>query len=104
MNRVHDVRKSTWGHAVHPTKMLDDFTMEVSGCLTPLPEVDDFICDNHCQLWKAIKVKPMGDPHDGFFATLEFAGVKLSEGEEIPDYQSVLSFLNKKTEIEESET
>lgn len=46
----------------------------LSGCMTPKPKVGDFVTtvqDGHFFKWEFIKITPMRDPADGFFADLK---------------------------------
>lgn len=61
-----------WGRAVYAQREGPEpgKPFEVAGCLTPLPKVADTLRVSDGSLWKFDRVEAMGNPRDGFFATL----------------------------------
>jgi hypothetical protein len=68
---------NSWGRAVHLVKQLPDGSLVITGCLTPLPQVGDAIIalnGAHCDF---VEVEPMGNPRDGFMATVTCATIEV---------------------------
>lgn len=90
--RVHDCRKTGWGHTIEAQWGQDD-QCKVQGCLTPLPTVGDYVIAASGLVLRFTEVKPMGNPRDGFFGRVEPTRATLEEGCDAPTMEEIETFL-----------
>jgi len=93
MKQVYDCRgPNRWGHSIEKQWGTSDKT-KVQGCLTPVPSVGDYVVCRNAQIARFVEVEKMGNPRDGFFATVEFTKAGLAKQHPIVTAEQIDEYL-----------
>lgn len=88
--KVMDFRKNCWGHSLYLTSKTKN-SLRVTGCSTPKPTVGDFLVIPDGKIVEVSELEKMGDPRDGFSATLKWLNLKCSD---MPTVQQIQDAIN----------
>ena len=89
--QVFDVREPRWGHMVERQWNTVENTL-VQGCLTPLPQIGDYLIAKGGRIARIEAVEPMENLTDGFFGRVRFVECVYESGD-IPTADEIDTFL-----------